>query len=153
MATPPGWAGLHVHISWSTPEHACLKRSLLKPPASTEQKRCCLQVCPPRSVAVDVVALLADPHAVLTGRPHAQPQQRCLLMAVATAGQFPSRLLVMQESRTSQPPSQRYSAWWGARSRQSSCYGFLGYVAADPITRDQLAYARIIIKEAQRLLG
>ena len=36
------------------------------------------------------------------------------------------------------------------------CYCFLGFVAtmtADPITRDQLAYARIIIKEAQRQGG
>lgn len=36
------------------------------------------------------------------------------------------------------------------------CYCFLGFVVtmtADPITRDQLAYARIIIKEAQRQGG
>ena len=33
------------------------------------------------------------------------------------------------------------------------CYCFLGYVAlqtSDPVTRDQLAYARLLIKEAQR---
>ena len=33
------------------------------------------------------------------------------------------------------------------------CYCFLGYMAArtsDPVTRDQLAYARLLIKEAQR---
>ncbi len=38
-------------------------------------------------------------------------------------------------------------------SLQTWCYCFLGYMAiraADPTTRDQLAYARLLIKEAQR---
>lgn len=41
-------------------------------------------------------------------------------------------------------------------SLQTWCHCFLGYIAAmtsDPITRDQLAYARIIIREAQRQGG
>ncbi len=57
--------------------------------------------------------------------------------------QGPSSLQVIGATRPSLREVASFSIW---------CYCFLGYVAtmtSDPLTRDQLAYARLIIRQAQ----